>query len=97
MYIGFNWTVLVSAADGPESHIGMVVTRVTERTSGTVLTNEDGPLGALSGGGRLEVKQGASGFFSSSLYPGEWTGITTVEVSHASGRSETLTASFAFK
>lgn len=97
MYIGFSWTVVVSAAGGPESRIGMVVTQVTERTSGTVLTTEDGPVGTLSSGGRLEVKQGASGFFASSLYPGDWTGVTTVEVSHASGRSETLTASFAFK
>ena len=97
VYIGFTWTVVVSAAGSPESHIGMVVTRVTERTSGTVLTAEDGPVGTLSSGGRLEVKQGASGFFASSLYPGDWTGVTTVEVSHASGRSETLTVSFAFK
>lgn len=97
MYIGFSWTVVVSAAGGRESQIGMVVTRVTERTSGTVLTAEDGPLGTLSSGGRLEARQGASGFFSSSLYPGDWTGVTTVEVLHATGRSETLTTSFAFK
>jgi len=97
MYIGFTWTVVVSATGGPESYIGMVRTQVTEKTSGTVLTDEDGPLGTLSGGGRLEAKQGASGFFSSSLYPGAWTAVTTVEVTHAGGRSETLSTSFAFK
>lgn len=97
IYIGFTWTVVVSAGGGPESRIGMVVTRLTERTSGAVLTTEDGPLGTLSGGGRLDVEQETSGFFSFSHYPGDWTAVTTVEVSHATGRSETLTASFAFR
>jgi hypothetical protein len=97
MYIGFTWTVVVSAAGGPDSYVGMVRTQVTEKTSGTVLTGEDGPLGTLSGGGRLEVKQGASGFFSSSLYPGDWTAVTTVEVTHAGGRSETVSTSFGFR
>ncbi len=97
IYIGFSWTVVVSAGGGPESRIGMVVTKLTERTSGAVLTTEDGPLGTLSSGGSLEAKQETFGFFSSSLYPGDWTAITTVEVSYASGRSETLTASFAFR
>jgi hypothetical protein len=97
MYIGFTWTVVVSAAGGPDSYIGTVKTQVTERTSGTVLTDEDGPVGTLSSGGRREVKQGVSGFFSSSLYPGDWTAVTTVEVTHAGGRSETVSTSFGFK
>jgi hypothetical protein len=97
IYIGFSWTVVVSAGAGPESRIGMVVTRVTERTSGAALTTEDGPLGTLSGGGRLEVEQETSGFFPSSLYPGDWTAVTTVEVTHASGRSETVSTSFRFR
>lgn len=97
MYIGFNWTVVISAGNGLDSHIGRVTTLVTEKSRGAVLADEDGQVGALPAGGRLEVKQGASGLFPSSHYPGEWTAVTTVEVTHASGRSETVMASFAFK
>jgi hypothetical protein len=96
-YLSLRWTVVVTAAEGAESDIGIVRTRVTERASGIVLTAEGGPLGLLPGRGRLELPQQVSGMFASSLYPGDWTGITTVEVRHASGRSETLTGSFAFR
>ena len=96
IYIGLNWTVVVTAAGSAESQIGIVRTRVTERVSGTVLTAEGGPLGILRSRGKLELPQQVSGSFPPSLYPGDWTGITTVEVSHASGRSETLSVSFAF-
>lgn len=97
MYIGFTWTVVVSASGGPGSYIGMVRTQVTEKASGVAMADEDGPLGSLSGGGKLEVEQGASGFFSSSLYPGDWTAVATVEVRHADGRSETVSTSSTFK
>ena len=96
-YLSLTWTVAVTAAGGADSQIGIVRTRVTERVSGTVLTAEGGPLGLLSGRGKLELPQQVSGLFASSLYPGDLTGITTVEVLHASGRSETLTAAFAFR
>jgi hypothetical protein len=97
MYIGFSWTVVVAASGDAESRIGTVRTRLTERTSGSVLTAEGGPAGTLRGGEKVEVAQQTSGLFPSVLYPGDWTGVTTVEVSHGSGRSETLTASFTFR
>ncbi len=98
MYIGFTWTVAVTASEGADSQVGTVRTRLVESASGTVLPAEGGPLGTLAGGSTLELAQGASGFFPSSLYSsGKWSGTTTVEVIHGGGRSETLTATFSFR
>lgn len=94
--IDLRWTVVITATGG-ECQVGAVRTQLTERTSGTVRTTEGGPLGHLSGLGTLELPQRVSGLFPSSHYPGEWTGVTTVEVLHASGRSETLSVAFTFR
>ena len=97
MYISFTWTVVVAASGGADSRIGAVRTQLTERTSGTVLTAERDPARSLRGSEKLELTQQASGTFPSSLYPGDWLGVTTVEVAHGSGRLETLSTSFRFR
>ena len=95
--IDLRWTVVITATGGAECQVRAVRTLLTERSSGTARTTEGGPLGYLPGWGTLELPQRVSGFFPSTHYPGEWTGVTTVEVLHASGRSETLSAAFTFR
>ena len=97
MYIAFNWTVAVAAAEGADSVVGRVRTRLTERASGAVLTADGDAVGSLGAGAEVELRQQASGPFPSSLYPGDWLGVTTVEVSHRSGRLETVSTSFTFR
>ncbi len=100
MSITFRWTVLLTATDGGETRVGLVHTRIRERQSGEVLTVETGPEkhgGRLRPNSTLEVAQQAGGFFSSSLYPGSWDAVTTVEVTYPSGRADRLDVPFAFQ
>jgi hypothetical protein len=90
-------TVVVAASEGADSMVGPVRTRLTERASGSVLTAEGGSVGNLRAGAEVELSQQASGTFPSALYPGDWRGVTTVEVSHRSGGRETISTSFAFR
>jgi hypothetical protein len=97
MYISFDWTVVISASEGSDGQIGTVRTLLTERVSGGVLVAEASPMASLRGGEKVELKQQASGTFPSALYPGDWTGVTSVEVTHISGRQETVSTSFRFR
>ncbi len=97
IYIDFSWTVVVTTSGLRDLRAGLARTRLTEAATGVVLTTEDGPLGTVPSGGEVELRQHASGVFPSSRYPGDWRGVTTVEISGTGGRSETLTASFTFR
>lgn len=97
MSIAFNWTVVVAASEAADSVVGPIRTRLTERASGAVLTADGGAVGNLRAGAEVELSQQASGTFPSSLYPGDWQGVTTVEVAHRSGRLETVSTSFTFR
>jgi hypothetical protein len=97
MYISFNWTVVVAASEGADIVVGPVRTRLIERASGAVLTAEGGPVGNVPAGAKVELRQQTSGTFLSSLYPGDWLGVTTVEVSGRNGTLATVSTSFTFR
>jgi hypothetical protein len=95
--ITFRWTVVITASAGTTSRVAVVRTELTERHSGKVLALTTFPASdSLPGGGELQLAEATSGFFQSSLYPGDWAGVTTAQVAHASGAAETVTASFSF-
>jgi hypothetical protein len=96
IYVTFSRRVVVTVSAGTESRISLVRTRLSERASGEALTAESDPTATPGGGEKLELVQRASGTYPSSLYPGDWMGVTTLDVSHGSGRVETLSASFVF-
>lgn len=77
-----------------------VVGAVRDECTGEVLTVETGPEkhgGRLLPNGTLEVAQQVGGFFGSSLYPGSWDAVTTVELTYPSGRADRLDVPFAFQ
>jgi len=97
IFIAFRWTVVITASPGTTSRVAVVRTELTERHSGTVMALTTFPASdSLAGGGELQLAEATSGVFPSSLYPGDWAGVTTAQVSHASGAAETVTASFSF-
>ena len=93
----FTQGQFVTATGNRDTRVGAVRKRLTEETSGMVLTAEGGPLGVLTDRGSLELRQHSSGLFPSSLHPGDWRGLTVVDVLYAGVRFETLHAEFAFR
>jgi hypothetical protein len=94
--INFSWTVVIAASEGAATRVAVVRTELTERKSGTVVVRETFPSMDLPPGGELRLEEQSGGSFPSALYPGDWAGVTTVQVAHGSGAAETLTAAFSF-
>jgi hypothetical protein len=94
--IAFSWTVVVTASEGASTRVAPVRTEIRERMSGTVVVRETFPARDLPPAGELRLEEQSGGSFPSALYPGDWAGVTTVQLAHSSGASETLTAAFSF-
>jgi hypothetical protein len=94
--IAFSWTVVVTASEGASTRVAAVRTEIRERMSGTVVVRETFPARDLPPAGELRLEEQSGGSFPSALYPGDWAGVTTVQLAHSSGASETLTAAFSF-
>ena len=94
--IDFRWTVVIAASEGAAARVTVVRTVLTERRSGAEVVRETFPSRDLPPGGELRLEEQSGGSFPSELYPGDWAGVTAVQLAHASGAAETLTASFAF-
>ncbi len=94
--ITFSWTIVIAASDGAATRVAVVRTVLTERKSGAEVVRETFPSRDLPPGGELRLEEQSGGSFPSALYPGDWAGVTTVQLAHGSGAAETLTASFSF-
>ena len=91
-----TWTVMVAASGSAWVRVAAVRTRLTETGSGSVRLVDTFPATDILPGREVTLDQVSAASFPSRLYPGHWVGVTTVELLHASGTKEELTASFSF-
>ena len=98
MSISFRWIVVLVASAGSGASMGAIHTTLQDSLSSNTLVAATASTGLfLAPGVPREVSQGASGFFNSAQYPGDWHATVSATVVYPSGRSETLLATFAFR
>lgn len=96
MSMSLRWAVVVTAGAGSAAVVRSIHTVIRDEKSGVSVSADEAPGSAVSEGHPLRAEQLGSCYFPSTAYPGRWLGVTTVEITHESGKVERLDASFAF-
>lgn len=93
----FTWVLRIQLNDGGAATVKGVHTRLTEQASGTFIEPADQSMSLpIAEGETKSVPLQASASVPAGLYPGRWTGTSTVQIIESSGESKSLDVAFSF-